>query len=227
MRDALMERSGTGTFANWIRRVFDHPVTEPAWYWSSDSDTFEPEAPQCVAHLTELFEEPESALAPYSDAQIGQGLWYLVDDSCSNYMCSLTEAKVDWLPRRRGIRAIGSLFTRLFASRCSEHLSHRDEKGAAPLNGLCYMWWDLFPAHGRPADSVSVQLDTEVLAVMERTLALPSTACQESALHGLGHWQRRYPRVVQEAVDHFLVRAGDLRSELRRYALCARVGNVL
>ena len=36
---------------------------------------------------------------------------------------------------------------RLFAPRCSAHLSHLDrgEMIAGPLNTLCYMWWDILP----------------------------------------------------------------------------------
>jgi hypothetical protein len=38
---------------------------------------------------------------------------------------------------------------------------------------------------------------------MEHTLWLNSLACQESALHGLGHWQALYPEQVAGIVDHF------------------------
>ncbi len=36
---------------------------------------------------------------------------------------------------------------------------------------------------------------------MARTLAIPHLACQEGALHGLGHWQRAYPDRVAAIVD--------------------------
>ena len=76
-----MEQSSTTAFVDWLRQVFDNPVADPAWRWGVAADIPEPAPPDCVAYLTWLFEEPESALAPYSDAQINQGLWYLVNAS--------------------------------------------------------------------------------------------------------------------------------------------------
>jgi hypothetical protein len=61
---------------------------------------------------------------------------------------------------------------------------------------------------------------------MRRILAVDSVACQESALHGLGHWQRHYPTFVREAIDEFLTTRKNMRRELREYAQCARHGCV-
>jgi hypothetical protein len=211
------------TYSDWIRRVFDHRVVDPAWYWNDESGTSEP---QCVEYLTCLFEDPEPVLAPYSDAQLNQGFWYLVDASCSNYIFSLIEAEVSWPKRQKAVRAIVTLFERLFAQRCSDHLSHIDKEGATSLNSVCYAWWDIFPKSGQPENPASAEIDAELLAVMKRILALDSVACQESALHGLGHWQMHYPVFVREAIDDFLDRKNNLRSELRRYAQHARQGYV-
>lgn len=172
-----MEQPDTTTFSGWLRQVFDHPVTDPEWYWDIEADTSEPAPLECVEYLTRLFEDSEPVLAPYSDAQIDQGLWYLVDASCSNHMFSLTELGVPWPHRQRGIRSISTLFERLFARRCSDHLSHLDGGEAGRLNRVCYMWWDLFPTCGRPGDPAYVEGDAELLMVMRRILALDSLAC--------------------------------------------------
>jgi hypothetical protein len=226
IRKRALQQSDPMLFAGWLRRVFDHPVTDPAWHWDVGADTTEPAPPECVAHLTRLFEEP-TVLAAYSDAQVNQGFWYLLCSSCSNYMFSLTESDVAWSLRQRGIRAIAILFERLFARRCSNHLSHFDEQGAGPLNSACYMWWDLFPVVGPPGNPNYAELDAELFAVMKQILAVDSLACQESALHGLGHWHVYYPEIVHQAIDEFLARAGNMRQELRDYAVCARRGYVL
>ena len=89
------------TFPDWVRHVFDHPVTDPAWHWDIDVDTSEPPASKSVEYQTELFQSPVRALAAYSDAQINQGLWYLVSNSCSDYMFALIEPGVAWDERRR------------------------------------------------------------------------------------------------------------------------------
>jgi hypothetical protein len=89
------------------------------------------------------------------------------------------------------------------------------------------MWWDLLPITGQPNDPGQTGLDREILGVMESTLRLDSVACQESALHGLGHWQRSYPRRVTEIINSFLQRQQGLREELRTYAKSAVQGCVL
>ena len=192
-----MQQSGPNAFDDWLRQTFDHPVTNPAWYWDCDAEISDPAVIDCVAYLTRLFEEADVLLAPYADDQVNQGLWYLVDNCCSNHIYSLIEPDVAWPARRRGLGAIATLFERLFARRCSNHLSHLDEKGASPLNGVCYMWWDVFPTYGRPLSPVYPDVDAALLAVMKQVLALDSLPCQESALHGLGHWQHSYPEFVE------------------------------
>ena len=94
------------------------------------------------------------------------------------------------------------------------------------MNPVCYMWWDLFPAFGRPTEPDYAAVDVELLAVMKRALALDSLGCQESALHGLGHWQDQYPGVVEQTINEFLARSGGMRQELREYAEYARLGYV-
>lgn len=183
-------------------------------------------APQLVAYLTRLFTDPLPTLGTYSDAQLNQGLWFMASNGCSDYMMSLLEPPAPWPERRAGIRALALLFERLFALRCSDHLGHVDEPGANPLNMACYMWWDLFPTWGRPHEAERHEVDAELLGVMKQVLALDSVACQESALHGLGHWQGHYPDLVRTVVDDYLAAQQIARPELREYALQARRGYV-
>ena len=60
-----------------------------------------------------------------------------------------------------------------------------------------------------------------------RILRLQSVACQESALHGLGHWAVDYNTIVRPIIDGYLSDNRALRPELRAYAEGARVGGVL
>jgi hypothetical protein len=64
--------------------------------------------------------------------------------------------------------------------------------------------------------------------MLRSILAIDHSACQESALHGLGHRceiGRDNPE-VEAIIDDFLKRKLDLRPELRQYALSARRGMV-
>jgi hypothetical protein len=87
------------------------------------------------------------------------------------------------------------------------------------------MWWDIIPIHGRPEDPTRKQLDAEVLTVLESQLESDSIACQESALHGLGHWATYYPERVESIIANYLLGQA-ANSPLRPYALAAVVGHV-
>ncbi|MGA2280679.1 MAG: hypothetical protein ABSG80_10300 [Verrucomicrobiota bacterium] len=221
MNEVLTELS----FNEWVRHIFDHPVTEPAWHWDENADHAELEPQRVVAYATELFQRAGELLAPYTDAQVNQGLWFLISES-SSPLYALTEASIPLEQRVHCIRSISKLFEQCFVARCTPHLSHLDEPGAGALNSICYMWWDIFPLRGQPEDTARREIDEACLSVMEATLQLPSVACQESALHGLGHWGLYYKNQCQSIISAFLQRHRDLRPELQRYATRARERSV-
>ena len=212
--------------SGWIEHVFDHPVTDPAWYWSPDAPAWDESPERNAISISETFERSGELLARFTDDQLNQGFWYLVSNSCSDFMFALIEPAVPLALRLRALRSFVPLFEQVMAVRCSPHLSHLDERGANPLNNACYMWWDLLPIYGRPEQPDCTEFDSEVLVVLRDLLAIPHDACRESALHGLGEWARYYPRVAS-IVDKFLTRTPGLRPELVSYALRARSGNVL
>jgi hypothetical protein len=214
------------TFEDWIRYVFDHPVTDPAWHFDTDSEYWDLADETVVCLLTETFERSGTVLLLYSDAQVNQGLWFLIGGGCSDYAHALKNTSVDLANRLRCILSFFTVFEQCFANRCSPHLSHLDEAGANPLNAVCYMWWDILPHHGIPSDPEFAIIDAAMIDVMERTLDLDHDACRESALHGLGHWRSSYPK-VSEIIARFLERTPTLREELQEYAEQAKKGYVL
>jgi hypothetical protein len=219
------------TFEDWLAHVFDHSVRASGqeWYWDLDADWWGGAAADTVEFLTRAFEGAAAVLRPYSDAQLNQGLWYIASNACSDHMFALMDADVPWPARQRCIRSVHALFAQCFAKRCTPHLSHlpETEPGASPLNLVCYMWWDIIPIGPQPDDPTRTDLDREILAVIEETLQLDSIACQESALHGLGHWKSYYPQRVEEIIGKFLQSHPRIREELRTYALSAFRGCVL
>jgi len=217
------------TFEQWLALVFDHPVDElkNAWYWDIDRDQWDEDAPETVAFLTQAFENSAELFQLYSDAQLNQGLWFLVSNACSSHMFALMDVSVPWTERQRCLASFHQLYEQCFARRCTPHLSHIDEPGAGPLNMVCYMWWDIIPIAGKPGDPMRSAFDHEILRVMESTLQLDSIPCRESALHGLGHWQHQYPERVGEIIDRFSMTRPDLPEKLRQYMMNAYVGYVL
>ena len=211
---------------NWIAHVFDHPVADPAWHWSSDAPAWEGSSEDTVALVADTFERSGELLARFTDEQLNQGFWYLTSASCSDFMFALVEPDVPLAARLRAVRSFVPLFEQVMAVRCSPHLSHLDEQPANPLNSACYMWWDILPIHGKPEDAERAEFDAEVLRVLPRLLSIPHDACRESALHGVSEWQLYYP-TAEAIVDEWFARTPGLRPELVSYAQRAKVGNVL
>ena len=215
-------------FDEWVKHVFDHAVTDPEWHFDAYADDWAGTPIVTTRYVTRLFENAEEPLRPFSDAQVNQGLWYMASNCCSSIMVDVLEdPTVPWPELRRCICSIRSLFERCFAKRCSNHLSHLGEPGANPINGVCYMWWDVFPALGANDDPSKRERDQAILDVMRDTIELPCDACRESALHGLGHWHGSYPDAVVPIIDDFLRRFPEIRDQLRTYAFGAMEGYVL
>ncbi len=99
------------------------------------------------------------------------------------------------------------------------------------------MWWDFLYfseasweydyQHGYQLFPACAKVHDDLLSVMSKILTLEHDACRESALHGLGHWQKSHPVQVVAIVDYFLNGNPGLRPELKTYALKARAGQVL
>jgi hypothetical protein len=220
------------SFEDWVKYVFDHPVYEQKqqWYFEVDAPHWNEEdnPAATVSYITQLFQNAADVCKPYSDAQLNQGFWFLVSNAGSNHMFTLLSNRVPVPDRERCIQSMVDVFRDLFGVRCSHHLSHTlrtYDSAVNPLNSACYMWWDIIPIGG--SQSNDRWLNEACLDVMEQTLQLKSIACQESALHGLGHWQVSNPERVQGIIDRFLKANPNIVPALKTYALSARGGCVL
>ncbi|HEY9877229.1 MAG TPA: hypothetical protein V6D29_02175 [Leptolyngbyaceae cyanobacterium] len=216
------------SFEEWVLHVFDHEAepSEPIWYHDFEAEYWYGPPAQIIEYLTRLFESPLPILNDYSDHQLNQGFWYIVSNGLSDYMFALVEESVPIEKRVACVHSFLTLFRDVFAVRCSPHLSHLDEPGASPLNSICYMWWDLLPIGGNTKTADGDTLNQAMLSVMEQSLHLPSIACQEGALHGLGHWAFHSRELVQTIIDTWLSTQNSLRPELLSYARNARAGYV-
>jgi hypothetical protein len=214
------------SFEDWVYFVFDHPGEGPEWYWGDEAPFWNAPAELTATYVTRLFEAPLPALEGFRDAELNRGLNYMISPGLGEHMRCLDDSYVPLAVRLRCVRSCQSLFRKLLLPRCSRHLSHRDEPGRSPLNAVCYMWWDTMPVYGGPllADREALQL--AALETMAEILRFDSVACQESALHGLGHWHRMFPQAVESAIDGYLALYPDARPELLTYARGARCGCV-
>ena len=215
------------TFEQWVAWVFDHPIAKPEWHWTDR--TPHPTRVQALSYMITLLEAPEGPLQSYSDAQLNQGLWFLTSNSSSEHFYAFTDPGLPEELRLRGVRAIGTLYTHVFAKRCSPHLSHLGETGRGALNPVCYMLWDIAPLPRFHDHAAFAAVNLAAIDVMEACLALGHDACRESALHGLGecHWFAPVRPRIHAAIDTLLARSPHLRPELAAYAKHARAGHVL
>lgn len=192
------------------------------WYFDFDADWWEPEPRTGIAYLTRLFANGPEVLQWFSDAQVAQGLGGLVNTAAVGALPWMFDAATPAEERATVWTAASRFFADFLAPRCSPALGHLSEEGA-PLNGRTYMWWDGFPALALPDDPGRALIEDAELRCLEAVLPLDSAACQEAALHGLGHWVRREPR-CGEIVDRYLVTGAAARPELVDYAKAARCG---
>ncbi len=228
-------RPAPGSFQEWVVYLFDRPVSKPQWYYSGNETIWEPSPTVAVDYVINLFQNAGTILAPYSDAQVDQGLIYIIHQMGTGYMDVIVRNdekgsnELPWLLRQKAIQSICTLYEQCFFYRCSQNLAHTGEKGGTPLNHVCYMWWDIFPCLGQPEQSQYAQRDNELLAVMEKILHINHDACRESALRGLGHWAKDYPQRTAKIIDCFLnsPEAGKIPFKLAQYAALARWGYVL
>lgn len=213
------------SFEDWLEHEFGHavPLHGQAWHFEPDADWWEPSPEQAITYVSRLFREPERLMVSFADSQIAQGFWHLLSGDVAFALLD------DSLPvdmRCDAIRAMSTIFGRIFDPRCAPLLSHLDEPGTNALNGICYMWWDVLPLYGEATDQRANPIDDACLGAMHEILSLPNPACQESALHGLGHWQSVYPAFAAATIDAYLAASPGLRPELVVYAQAARSGCV-
>ena len=227
------------TFEEWVTWAFDHPVaaeTKDEWWWGvPDHDEYgrlmDGPPQRALMFVTKLFESPLAYLSSYSDAQIDQGLNFIVFRACSNHFEGIMDRDIDLGLRSRCIRSLENLSRELFAPRCSDNVWIYTN----PLNHMCDMLWDMVVGDADTAERNPdgiwqivryTEIDKELLDTLARILALPSVACQQSALHGLGHLVRK-AALGSDVIQQYLDTHPNLRDDLREYAQKALVGSVL
>lgn len=211
------------TFEHWIEWMFDRPVTYPQWYQDEHVELWIASPVVIVDYIRRLFEAAPIHLQGFSDAQASQGLYFLVSGFFFDGLSALYGEGILQSQRQRCINSIYTLFKDYFAVRCSNHRSGGDEANENPLDGTCFMWWDLLHDFAQgPEGRIGSDMDSEILATLEKISQLNHDVCTKSALHGLGHWRVFCPDRVTAIIDTFLASNPNLDQDLRTYALQAR-----
>ena len=164
-------------------------------------------------------------VSQHGEDRVNKAIWYIYG-SVSGYMWDAMEKPLGG-KREQFMDSVSQLYANGFAQFCSDHYGHLDSgpENARPMNSACYMLWDMdgleCPAINGDTDLLTLSID-----VLSNALRLDSIACNESALHGLGHLADYHRALTSPPIDEFL-RRKNLPPEIREYAKAARAGCVL
>ncbi|SHH21018.1 hypothetical protein [Massilia sp. CF038] len=179
----------SSVYEDWISHCFDHPVDDNGWNdwaWSDAALAWQLPASTTLACLRRLFNTSSDSLRRFSDEQLRNGFDYLLMSSADIY--TLKDPSLPEADRLTCVRALSNLFSGIFSERCTDApCRNSKEEEHSVLNSVCYMWFDIMPIHAT-FGAESKRYEVVMFDVLEAVLALDSLACQEAALHGLGHW---------------------------------------
>lgn len=130
-----------------LNYIFNRPTTEPAWYWGEhwEEGVFEDSPLSAFTFMEALLSNVKADLSPYSNDQIGLGLSYIFDNSCSNLSCDFKEAEVPFERKLKVVQNLFALFRDIFNPRCVINTSAGAHEPQSRLNYICYMFWDVTP----------------------------------------------------------------------------------
>ena len=234
------------SYEEWVDECFRYKRPELGTYYTGfvptekvaydhDELTGEIYAPLLAAYMTRLFEAPGFIADRFTDDEIAGGTHFLfgAEAGCLREVRSGAVAPEVLL---RCLRAVGTLYTDLFDRVCGARGQRPDEELKARIDSDVYMIWDM--------DSLDYAVTTDWpdgpcteagLTILEAALMRCRTsACRQSALHGIGHLLMQQPREGDGAirdrlrglVDRFL---GEKQPPewLAEYAREARAGRVM
>lgn len=213
----------THLYAGWLTHIFGEVDGPPREQLDFDFDSF-PASPDEMSGLFILtMQRAGEDLSWASDEQIYAGLSALLNP-CWSDICHTIRTTGIREQREAAVRSIEHLYHGLFSRRCKPVLGHLSERGTA-INDICYMLWDV-TLFGYDEDSDGRAEQEWAVAVMRAALGIDHDACQESALHGLGHLEHYRPDLVRPIIEDFLQCSENLRPELVAYACQAACGRV-
>jgi len=193
--------------AEFTKYLFERPTDGLEWYFRDEHEDPSVAKELLVELVAGVFMQAASIGSQFSERQVCMGLRYLVNPSSGPIAYRYLDASIDFEVRKWAIASMRFVFSDLFAQKLEGNGAYR-EHGGLPLSygETCYMWWDMFPRHGIPRRADMEDVDSVICQTIGSVLEVDVLACQESALHGLGHWFSSRPDEVETAVKSFLPR---------------------
>ena len=95
--------------------MFDHPVSKLPWYQLEYCPVWDDSPERLLTFITESFERSGELLTHFSDAQLEQGFWFLLN---SDYMVGFGDKNVGLPLRVRALHSFIPLFEQVMVVRC-------------------------------------------------------------------------------------------------------------
>lgn len=209
-------------FENLLQEMFEVDIAEQgidnyASSWPSEDHEY------IIEYMTYIFEGAGDIRRIHSEHQIYQVLKFL-NSQQSDAMFSLTEDVVPWGKRRKCIRSMENLFTKLFCPRYSEETSFEFETSLSPLDTVCLCWFEWMPIHGNPNVPVRDRelIDPEFINLLSKVVNIESEICIASGLAGLDIWRLYYPNSALKILDSFLLSDISTSQRINDYAILVK-----
>ncbi|MBX9689879.1 MAG: hypothetical protein K2X27_24425 [Candidatus Obscuribacterales bacterium] len=213
-RESRFLKASTLSFDEWVDFIAAD-MSEIDWF--SDQEDL-------LNKLNLFFHSGQALLDRFGQEDLNKLLWSFLGES--GLLQALFNEKLELKKRIDCIRAIKTFYQDLFEKNCADLMSNGLKEFSPehkPLNSICYMWWDIFPSWGGSEKSEQ-SINKTILSLLSELLTIKHLACQESALHGLGHWHLHHGAAVEKIIDKFL--ESKMNEQLKQYALAARSGCV-
>jgi hypothetical protein len=209
------------TFEQFIELTFNN---SPEFSPDNSGDWNQPSPEVMVDFIERMNLNSGKLLENFSDSQIERGIRFLIFAGFSDYYRYIALPEVNLAKRVKAVESIFSLYTQIYNPRCTPISTFANGADLSPLNNSCFMWWDTCPIFGTKDDEIILAS----LSVLEKTLYLSNIACQEAALHGLGHLaqQPKWQDLARAIMDRFINSSNQSVPALRSYALAAYDGYV-
>ncbi len=203
-------------FQSWVHSVFKEPVLQ------------EIQPGLLIEYITLLFNESDNYLVQYSDSEVADGLHSILSPSGFGYIGVMMSDTVSLGLKLDCLSAMVTLFQSFFSIKCGDKLMCCTKDSIDnPLSKTCFMWWDIaliYPA--KYTCDWGSEFNESVIGAMDSILEIDSLACQESALHGLGHWESEETAfTIKKIVDRYIINK-NVSGELLNYARNAKAGMI-
>ncbi|MCE0558789.1 hypothetical protein [Motilimonas sp. E26] len=211
-------------YQKFLKFLFDREESQEDWRFDYELEEPRLTESEVILFVRRMLENYESDIAQYSDWQLGKGVDYIFNNSCSDISFVIRDGKIPVEEKVSVILALKVFFKKCLNERCVPSLGHLSEEGNE-LNHFCYMVWDTTPLTYCEQSSSKDEIYRAVAEVMEYSLTLSNVACIESGLHGLGHLHGYFEN-ASKIVRNYIKKSSVTDSRLIKYAKNAEIGYV-